>query len=220
MKLVIPYRQRDNSIELKYAIRSMHKYFTPLSGVILVGDRPDWYQGDYVWCEDIKGKKEESMQKKIIVGAPVEKFLYSNDDYFALESFDENLPNYFDFTCGELAEVHPQRDYREMYNNCPFNWLNFDVHTPMIMDFVRFTQSVGAMDLQTPIKTTYGNYKPALKGEYLCDVKIRGEHTAKEIYGKIMNRPFFSTHDSAVNDDLTHVLQELYPDPSPYEKVF
>lgn len=197
----------------------MFKYFTPLSGVILVGDKPDWYTGEYTQCNDIKGQKERSMQGKILAAHELDTdFLYSNDDYFALELFDENLPNYYDVTCGELAELHQQQDYREMYNNCPFNWLNFDVHTPMIMEYRRFAQSVRDMDLQTPIKTTYGNYAPALPGEYLCDVKIRGEHTVREIYGKIMDRPFFSTHDSAVNDDLVQVLQELYPEKSPVEK--
>lgn len=154
-----------------------------------------------------------------VLQAQDEDFLYSNDDYFALQPFDENLPNYYDTTCQDMASRHPIPSYRDMYMNCPGNWLNFDIHTPMIMNRDRFAAVFEAMDGQTPIKTSYGNFKPRVGNtEYLCDLKINGPHTAAEISDLIKDRPFFSTHDSSINDSMVIALHYLYLDKSPVEK--
>lgn len=155
------------------------------------------------------------MQLKVMQ-APDENFLYSNDDYFALQPFGLDLPNYFDYTCRIMAEQSQHEGYREMYNNCPPHWLNFDVHTPMIMNKARFIQRYKAMgDVQTPIKTTYAQ---GLPGEYLCDAKIRGPHEPDELEYKTKDRPFFSTHDSAIDYNMLEFSHNLYPDASPVEK--
>ncbi len=217
MRLVIPYRLSGDGIELRYAIRSMQKYFTPLSGVLLIGDRPEWFTGDHIPWTDIKGRKERSIQSKVL-RCPDRHFLYSNDDFFALQLFDENLPNYYDTTCNDMANRHPMHSYRDMYYNCLSTWLNFDIHTPMAIDQHRFRESFEAMGGQTPVKTTYGNYKSIEKSEYLCDLKITGKHSEDEIRYLIKDRPFFSTHDSAINGAMISVLNYLYPDVSSYEK--
>jgi len=184
-----------------------------LSGVLLIGDKPEWYCGDHIPLADLIGNKERSMQLKVLQ-CPDPVFLYSNDDYYAAEDFDYQLPHYYDTTCRDLATRHPMKGYRAMYNNCLSDWLNFDVHTPMIMERERFKTTFESMDGQTPIKTTYGQ---GLTGYYLTDVKIRGIHTRAEIEYKTRGRPFFSTHDSAVNQDLVSFLQNLYPYASPCE---
>lgn len=221
MRLVIPYRLSGDGTELRYAIRSIQKHFKYLSGVLLIGDKPEWYTGDHIPCADIKGNKEGSMMFKVLQ-APDEAFLYSNDDFFALQDFSFNLPNYYDTTCADMAERHPIASYRERYHNCPGNWLNFDIHTPMFMNRVRFKQAYYAMDGQRPIKTNYGNhsgfYSEKLPGTYLCDQKISGKYNVAEIEDMIKDRPFFSTHDNCLNDAMLLILQELYPHASPYEK--
>jgi hypothetical protein len=220
MRLVIPYRlPADGGIELKYAIRSMVKHFKPLSGVLLIGDKPEWYTGDHLPYADLKGEKERSMQLKVL-RAPDEVFLYSNDDYFALENFYSTFPNYYDTTCRDLAERHPIASYREIYNNCLPSWLNYDVHTPMLMTRQRFKAAYHRMDAQTPIKTTYGNFQFGLikPPVYLCDMKIRGPHSDAEIEYSIKDRPFFSTHDSAINEAMISIFEKLYPDASIFEK--
>lgn len=155
------------------------------------------------------------MQLKVLA-APDEIFLYSNDDYYALEDFGADLPNYFDYSCRTMAEIHTMPGYKDMYENCPPTWLNYDVHTPMIMMKARFKERYDLMgSFQTPIKTTYAQ---GLRGEYLADVKIRGPHTLDELEYKTRDRPFFSTHDSAINDDLLTFFNSLYPKASPYEQ--
>lgn len=219
MRLVIPYRlPADGGIELRYAIRSMVKHFKPLSGVLLIGDKPEWYAGDHIPYADIPGEKERSMQLKVLQ-APDEIFLYSNDDYFAAEDFTIDLPNYYDTDCRDMAARHPIDSYRKMYNNCLPGWLNYDVHTPMIINKKAFKQSYYLMDAQTPIKTTYANFFEIVPlHKYLADCKIKGEHSYDEIIYATKDRPFFSTHDSAINADMITFLNNLYPDASPYER--
>lgn len=214
MRLVIPYRLAREGIELRYAIRSIYKYFPILSGVLLVGDRPTWYRGDHIPLADLKGQKERSMQLKVLQCEDA-IFLYSNDDYYALAPFGADLPDYYDTTCRDMAERHTIASYKEMYNNCPPDWHNLDVHTPMIMSRPQFIVTYQAMgDVQTPIKTTYGR---GLGSERIADCKIRGAHDLAELDYNTRDRPFFSTHDSAIDNNLIAFLDNLYPDASPYE---
>lgn len=219
MRLVIPYRKTNNDgIELRYAIRSMVKHFKPLSGVLLIGDSEEWYTGDHIPYADLKGEKERSMQLKVLQ-APDDIFLYSNDDYFANSDFNETLPNYYNNDCRYMAAQSPIDSYRKMYNNCLPHWLNYDIHTPMRMYKELFSQAYFCMDAQTPIKTTYGNFLKFYGNDrYLADCKISGEHSLEEIIYATKDRPFFSTHDSAINADMITFLESLYPDASKYEK--
>lgn len=217
MRVIIPYRlPQDGGIELRYAIRSMVKHFKPLIGVLLIGDKPEWFTGDHIPFADLKGEKERSMQLKVLQ-APDEFFIYSNDDYFANSDFTFTLPDYYDTDCRDMAARHPIGSYRKMYNNCLPHWLNFDIHTPIFVSRELFAESCKKMDAQTPIKTTYCNFTIHEK-EYLADCKIKGEHSLEEIIYATKDRPFFSTHDNAINADMITFLESLYPHGSPYEQ--
>lgn len=223
MRLVIPYRYTENSEELRYAIRSMVKHFKPLSGVLLIGDKPEWFCGDHIPVADIMWPdqpnriwKERSIQLKIAV-CPDEVFLYSNDDYFANQDF-KTIPYYYDVTCAEMAWAHSINSYKDMYEQCRPHWKNFDVHTPMIMMKDKFHssfQEMIEMDCQWPVKTTYAH---TFEGTQYYDLKIRGPHTLEELQWQIKDKPFFSTHNSALNDDLISFLNNLYPDKSDFER--
>lgn len=218
MRLVIPYRlPQDGGIELRYSIRSMVKHFKPLSGVLLIGDKPEWFTGDHIPFADIPGEKERSMQLKVLQ-APDDWFMYSNDDFFAQKNFDWFLPDYYDTDCRDLAARHPIDSYRKLYNNCLPHWLNYDVHTPMVVRKNIFRAAYDTMDAQTPIKTTYCNYLDNFP-VYLADCKIKGEHSHEEIIYATKDRPFFSTHNNAINADMINFLESKYPDASPYEKI-
>lgn len=185
--------------------------------MLLIGDKPEWFTGDHIPFADIPGEKERSMQLKVLQ-APDHSFLYSNDDFFAAEDFDAGIPNYYDTDCRDLAVRHPINSYRKLYNNCFPRWLNYDIHTPIIMHSRIFKMSYDKMDGQTPIKTTYANYTREYK-QYLCDCKIKGEHSLQEIIYATKDRPFFSTHNNAINADMINFLESNYPDASPYEKI-
>lgn len=209
MKAVIPYKlDLRGGLELRYAIRSLVKYFTPLSAIVLVGQRPSWYKGDFIPFDDIPGRKEFSIYSKLMQVQG--KVLYTNDDYYALKPFDENLPNYCNgFMWQKRRPV--DRTYRDLWACCPQHYVFYDIHTPMVIDTTKFTWAV-----DMPIKTYYANQNN-LQGTYLADCKISGAVSYDYIKNRIAGRPFFSTHDNAQNREMQRVLNELYPEKSQYE---
>jgi hypothetical protein len=204
MRLIIPYTLDTlNGLELRYAIRSMVKHFKPLSGVVVVGDKPDWYIGEYI-AYPTQGAKEKNIYEKLMqVQGTV---LYSNDDYFALQDFDETLPNYYNGNCQRRPG---DRVYRELYSNCPSEWLNFDVHCPMIIDTTKYPEWV----IDRPIKTFYGNWNK-LEGSETTDCKIRGDADYGEVMERIKGREFFSTLMNYEREGIIKVFQELCPEKS------
>lgn len=222
MRLVIPYQYNENSEELRFAIRSMVKHFKPLTGVLLIGDKPEWFAGDHLPLADIMwpdqpGRiwKERSMMLKVLA-CPDEAFLYSNDDFFALQDF-KTVPYYYDTDCREQAAKHTIMSYRDMYEQCNPDWKNHDVHAPMIMMRDKFLASYQEMieaDCQWPIKTMYAH---TFEGTFFSDLKIRGEHTYDELTWITKDRDFFSTHNSAIDITMLSFLMNLYPEKSKYE---
>src|SRR5574339_852409 len=131
MTALIPYKHDPhNGLELRYAIRSLVKHFKPLTDITVIGDLPGWYLGKHIFHPDTPKRKEYSIYSKLM--QVQDKVLYTNDDFFALKDFDESLPNYYSGTCGSKRPI--DRTYRELYRNAPSEWLNFDIHCPMIID--------------------------------------------------------------------------------------
>lgn len=212
MIAVIPYRlPKHGSDELRFAIRSLVKHFRPLEDIIIVGHPPLWYTGKYIPMTDVPGRKEFSIYRKLMACGISAQVLYTNDDYYALEDFDETLPAYYWGTCGSKRPA--DRVYRRLYGNCPGEWLNFDIHTPMVIDTSRFTD----WPIDRPIKTAYA-YAAGLIGVALPDCKIRGNPEVEDIMEMIQDRPFFSTSDNAGRPGVSAVLNALYPEKSPYER--
>lgn len=209
MILLIPYRNDvNNGHELRYAIRSMVKYFTGFTGVVIIGDKPHWYKGEHIPANDKPGRKEWSIVSKVLM-APCEQFLLSNDDVFALAPFGTDLPNYYS---GPLttAVVHgkyiARRDaVRTLYPDGMF----YDVHTPMVIHLPSYHYANSKADWVSRdylCKSVYGNYVGV--GELLADCKVR--------HGKdIPAGPFFSTNDRTAQ---MIDFNKLYPDASQYEK--
>ena len=205
MRLIIPYRHDpSNGFELRYAIRSMVKHFKGMSGVVLIGDKPDWYCGGHIPAADT-GAKEWNIVKKILL-SPYEDFLYSNDDFFAAQDFDETLPNYYS-TELRTARVHGK--YVGRVINCRSVYpdgLFYDIHTPMVINLTKYREANNLPQTKEYLcKSLYGNFIGG--GVQLQDNKIRN--------GKLIPPgPFFSTNDRTckmIN------LNELYPVKSDYE---
>lgn len=210
MRIFIPYKTTpDDGLECKYTIRSMVKHFKDMTGCLIVGDKPSWYKGDHIYYTDIPNRKEYSIYRKLILIK--ETVLHLNDDFFALQDFGTDLPNYYSGTCRDKLMVTTDKVYKELYLNCLPEWLNFDIHVPMVIDTRRFD-----WDIDRPLKTYYGNQNK-LTGTRLTDCKIRGDLNYSEVKDRIEGRPFFSTHDNADKAGMLSVLYELYPLKSEYE---
>lgn len=215
MTVFYPYTAtKDDGLELKYSIRSIVKHFKDMTGLIVVGDRPKWFKGYMIECGDIEKRKEYSVFKKLLLAkihvlhAPV---LLMHDDLFALQDFDSSLPNYYRGTCHEAIQQTKERRFKDMFAACLPNWMNFEIHAPMVID----TSKIHDEDRDFLLKTTYAN-RNKLPGTDIADCKLRGDLNKTEIRKAITGRPFFSTHDN-MTGDILKVLKEFYPNKSNYE---
>lgn len=190
----------------------MIAHFTDMDGLIVVGDRPTWFKGFMIECGNVPKRKEYSVLLKLKLAARLEKtLLLCHDDLFALTDFDATLPNYYRGTCHEAIQLTKERRFKDMFAACLPNWMNFEIHCPMVID----TSRLQFEDRDFLLKTTYAN-RLKLPGTDIADCKLRGELNTTEIRKAIEGRPFFSTHDNATGDIL-RTLQELYPNKSVYE---
>jgi hypothetical protein len=82
--------------ELRYSIRSVVKYFKS-SEIWVVGGKPDWYSGNYIFVEDIGNKfyNINNCYKNIINDNRISNdFIIMNDDFFLLSN--NNNYRYYD----------------------------------------------------------------------------------------------------------------------------
>lgn len=215
MNIVYTFRRNgiSASTELMYSIRSMVKHFTSLEKIIIVGERPEFYEGEVIPEKDIPARPAFSIWKKLKTANQQKPFLWAADDHFMLKDFDDNFPNYYHGTNRE-AMVWQKGRIGPMLRDLPEDWLNYIVHCPMIFD----PQKIGEMKTEAPIKTFYANSNN-LPGTEIRDLKFYKPHPYHEIKQMIEGKPFFSTTRFCLNGDMIKVLQELYPEKSPYEKL-
>lgn len=214
MTVFYPYsKTKDDGLELKYSIRSMVKYFKDFDGIILVGDRPSWFKGFHLQHSDIEKRKEYSVYRKLMSAYSIEQepMLLCHDDCYALQPFGFDMPNYYRGTCAEAITRTVERRFKDMFAACLPNWLNFEIHCPMVIDPSRIANE----DRDFLLKTTYAN-RLKLPGTDIADCKIRAHLYRNEIEREIEGRPFFSTHDN-VKGDMLEIMNDLYPDKSQYE---
>lgn len=211
MIVCIPYKNDgNNGLELKYSIRSMVKHFRDMTGVLLIGEKPDWYIGEHIPATDQVGKKEWNIVSKVLL-CPHENFLFSFDDVFALKDFDSTLPLYYSGTLKENKAfgqyVARNANVLSMYPDGLF----YDVHTPHVInrELYHKCQPLDWNERQYLCKSIYGNFVGG--GVQYEDYKIRSITDINIDTSK----QFFSTSNYLAE---RIVFEELYPEPSQYEK--
>ena len=241
MNIVIPIRKdtKNNHIELIYAIRSLQKHLKGMGDIFIVGDKINQLQGlKYISCKDDKQSKfkERNIYRKIIAACEHpdvgEDFIFTNDDIFLTEDFDvNNLPFYHK---GELETTMAKNtgDYRKSLNHSRkfllqngYPTLDFDTHFPIVYNKKKYfdTFVYNNLNWEQPfgyvIKSLYCNFNfNGIVGEYGGDCKIQHKMSYEEIKAKIEAKKFFSTSDGCINEPMLKILNELYPEPSKYEK--
>lgn len=187
MRVVIPYKRTKNN-DLFWAIQSIQKNYLDLSEIIVVGDKPVWDGGyTFIPCKDHLDKEFSIYNKLSKVPGEV---LFTNDDIFFLNPIRE-IPNYYKGICGDRISKGSSY-YRRMYKRCNPQWLDFDVHCPMIINTDTFQWRHGM-----PLKSQYGNTHD-LKGTFTRDFKVK---TLEEID---LTRAFLS-----ITDPLSRLVEPI-----------
>lgn len=223
MKIYIPYsaaRDLHKGLELRYALRSIEKYLTGWEEIILLGDAPTWYKGESVNLEDIPAKKETSIFRKML-WVPVKtrdfNFAMAHDDHFVLKPID--LKDFKQWHSGELS-FEMKRPHSGRYGQALSNTFEkfpegnyYDCHAPIVFNSASLMKL--NWDKEYCLKTLYCNSFPG-EQEFMQDLKFDNYVSKDYIKTLIKDRLFFST--GAMYDPMIEVLNELFPNPSKFER--
>ena len=133
--------------ELRYSIRSVVKNF-PHSNIWVVGDKPDWYIGNFIPVK-LTGVKYNNARNNLyaITEHPdiSESFYLMNDDFFIINKID-NFTTWHGGLLYDKADLYdalvPRSLYTKMLNNT-YNKLirlgitdplDYELHVPMLME--------------------------------------------------------------------------------------
>jgi len=223
--IILPYKPDiHDGEELKYSLRSIEKYLTGFTNLIILGRPPEWYKGDQYISENFIGRKQYSIYSKILTACNWENvtdnFIMFNDDHFLLQLLQISDIKYWNN--GWLANEYT-RGLSSRYSEAVKHTLgilpdalNFDIHTPIIYNKAKFRTLFTGKENEICIKSYYCNALQ-LDGVFMDDCKIDQLLGKEGIYSVIKDKMFFSTSSNAIREPMKIVLEELYPDKSRWE---
>lgn len=225
MDYVYICRPGDNE-ELRYSIRSVLAN-APEGNVWVVGGRPEWYCGNYIYVSSERSKYGNArMNLEAIMDSQdiSEEFVLMNDDFFIVKPITE-IKYYYNGPLNKIIEQLQKRGgsagylnlliktYKALIRNKVKEPLNYDIHVPMVINKTKLRKIFDQYQLW---RSSYGNvYK--VGGEYMRDVKYHTNPIHKTSFNYLeSDLPYLSTEDDSF-DHVIPYLEEMFPYPSPYE---
>lgn len=223
-----------NDKEIKYSLRSVNKYLSGFRNIFIIGELPEFIHNViHIPHSDMEMNKEANIKQKILAACDnpdiSTNFLFLNDDHFLLSDFDaQTFPYYYKGTLGNLLARKRRglyyravdRTYRHLLDKSS-STLHFDTHCPIVYNKDKFRKVISEMNWETRcgiiIKSLYCN-RLGIEGIKEPDCKINKLCSKEEILSIIKERKFFSIGNRALNNNLEEVLEQLYPEKSPWEK--
>jgi len=222
--IVIPVGtgSKHNNMELKFALRSVEKHLKNVGTVWTIGE--NWGGACWYQFKEIGTNHNDNIRLKLLSACNIDlisdDFLYMNDDHFLLKDF--TLPDFPNFYKGTLKEYEATNngwylaDMIHTEKKLPEGALNFDTHTPIMINKAQFIERLGPVEpVGILVKSMYA---AGLPGVLEPDCKLYRNHTRREIEHKVKDAPCFSISDRAINDELLKFLNYLYPTKSRWEK--
>lgn len=215
--------------ELRYSIRSIVNSF-PKAKIWLVGGKPEWYSGDYIYVDQSHTKYRNVLQSlQAIVNSEdiSEKFVLMNDDFFIIKKISkiinysggllmDKIVTYNEHASGssytkKLIDTHNYLNRLGIKNP-----LNYELHLPMSMEKNKLKKVLENGD-KFLWRSVYGNiYKVPTKTSQ--DVKIYSSGQMKAMSYKFDKKStYISTEDNSfliVLDD----LKKMFPKKTLFEK--
>jgi hypothetical protein len=221
MTIVFPYKPDIfDGLELRYSLRSIEKNLTGFTDLIIYGNAPEWYRGNWMPSSDYPGRKQFTIYNKLLA-AETDNFLMFNDDHFLLKPLQIHQIKYWHN--GPIKNEF-NRNLTARYADAVKNTiniipegLNFDIHTPIIYNKGHFRKLFLNKTEEICIKSYYCS-SLKIEGEKMDDLKIDTLLSEEAIKELIKDRLFFSTGPNGIKEPMKKVLQELYPIKSRWEK--
>jgi hypothetical protein len=229
MDFVYICRAGENE-ELRYSIRSVN-YHYPEAIIWVVGEFPDWYDGDYIKVKQTATKYRNVLNNlKAIVHSPQipENFILMNDDFYIidkpkkLEYLQEGLlvekyHMYYDHYQSssytrKLLETN-SRLRRLGYSEA----MSYELHVPFPVEKSKLARVLKYEDLLW--RSMYGNIFE-VNGQKSLDVKVYNEvkMNFKNYNYKDPHLPFLSTDDTSFKMIKKEILSKKFSKKTKYEK--
>lgn len=212
-----------NNYELKMSLRSIEKYLSNYTDVIIVGEKPDWIQNViHIALDDLPNEKDFNIMRKTERALQeVDKLLFFNDDHYLLSGFDaQTFPNFYCDTIDNYVKRRGLDGYGRRANNTlkhlkakdlPTKF--FDIHTPIIYERGPFFENV--------VSSPWKQYKEGfvIKSLYANALKIEGiqEKDVKSLHPPRFPQKMFSSN-AHMRASVQRFLIENFPNKSKYEK--
>lgn len=204
MTVVIPYREdHHKGLELSYCIKGIRKFMVH-DNIVVVGD------------SGIITKQQRRKQWDIVCNikaacdSPLvsDPFICMSDDVFLLKPYGFTW-YYHNGPIDENAKG--QRRIINQNTLAAGCELNFDIHRPIKYHKSLFVSYV--YDNFPNDRLIQSMYCRCINPDWYVrveDYKIRSRMKYADIMAYIKDKPMFSTHPAAINDDMKRVLEELY----------
>jgi hypothetical protein len=210
-----------NNEELRYSIRSLYANYKNAT-VWVVGEKPDWYVGNFIYVEQGHSKFNNVLESiKVVCSSDQIKssFVLMNDDFFILKPINP----YNMYHGGKLSSkidkydnLMPSASYVQMLKNTFYQLtklgvsdpLDYELHIPMMMNKKKLFRSLRQGVLW---RSMYGNLNK-VGGEMMDDVKvyISGVFKNNLSYNLEDYDIFLSTDDNSFNL-FKDQLDKLFP---------
>ena len=216
--------------ELRYSIRSVLKFF-PDAKIWVVGEPPEWYDGDYIKVKQDSSKYNNAQKNLQAIAASnliPQSFVMMNDDFYIMKEI-EDIENFHE---GLLEEKH--NIYFDAYQSSTYTRklgdtkaklkrlghdqpLSYELHVPFLVEkwkLARVARYEGVL-----WRSMYGNIFQ-VGGAYMEDVKVYSttKMNFKSYNYKLGKSPFLSTEDRSFDEVLNKVLKKKFPAKSALEK--
>lgn len=231
--------------ELRWSLRSLHKYALDDVEPVIVGNVPEWFKGDALPCGDKFDRKEKNLNRKIIkaikAGLVRGEFQISADDHFWIAPTEfANLPIYFrELSLPNFLAENDNNYHKALYGTLRvmlesgYSIINTACHCNAWADSRSVLNAKAVFNNahdEHGLAEKYGVVAWALwpnlhicTGQHLTrpirfrkDLKYRGE---KDFNAFILGADMFSINDLAFgNDDFIHFMKANFDKPSRWEK--
>ena len=232
MDVVYICRGGDNE-ELRYSIRSVVKNF-PHSKIWVVGDKPDWYIGNFIAVEQRsiqKYNRARNNLKAIISSKEIsDPFVLMNDDFYIINKIDR-LPVLYGGTLEEKIEIQYSKGASNSYVRLlesTQSWLvkhykvknpiNYELHVPMEMTKDGLKKALVSPGLW---RSTYGNIVYTQGEVNMQDVKVFLPGTVEYNRSYNIDNPIYdyvSSNDDSFDIVYDKILKDNFSKATAYEK--
>ena len=222
--LVYFVRPGDYNEELRFSLRSLANL--PHKRVWIIGHTPDWVQD--VWS--IPGNLQDSKWRNVpdnlriaCEAMSAREFVVMNDDFFVTAPTDDLPPLYR----GELR-AHIERSGRGTWRASlrqTLAWakargvepLSYELHVPVVVDRRKLLAAVEEClawpnEIPPQWRSVYGMM-------WGVEAALATDGKVKNLRSVVPAGPFTSSEDTTFRGAVRPRLEELFPNPSPYERT-